>query len=55
MFAVKAFNQSDFLLEYKGERISQEVAESRERALDTEFGSFMYFFEHDRTIQWYVF
>ena len=44
VFATKLFNATDFLLEYRGDLISEEVAEQRFSNISTA-GSFFYFFE----------
>jgi len=48
--------QRRFLMEYKGELISNQEAENREENYkkDKKLGSFMYFFEHKKQKLWRV-
>ncbi|XP_071823694.1 uncharacterized protein [Apostichopus japonicus] len=47
VFCEKRFKKGDFLLEYRGELISQEEGEHREANYPEEVGSFLYFFCHN--------
>ncbi|XP_068746319.1 uncharacterized protein [Montipora capricornis] len=45
VFATKKFLKAQFLLEYKGELITQAEGYSREESYDAELGSFLFFFK----------
>jgi hypothetical protein len=52
VFTAKSFAATDFLLEYRGELISADIAEDRFRLVSTA-GSFFYFFEsYGRNKMW---
>ena len=53
VFATKMFKKGSFLLEYKGELISQE-GERREEEYDVSLGSFIFFFKMGRKTMWWV-
>ena len=52
VFATKMFKKGSFLLEYKGELISQEEGERREEEYDESLGSFIFFFKMGRKTMW---
>ena len=52
VFATKMFQKGSFLLEYKGELISQEEGERREEEYDESLGSFIFFFTMGRKTMW---
>ena len=43
MFTTKEFSKGQFLLEYKGELISQDEGYSQEQSYDEDLGSFLFF------------
>ncbi|XP_068739207.1 N-lysine methyltransferase KMT5A-like, partial [Montipora capricornis] len=43
VFTTKEFSKGQFLLEYKGELISQDEGYSREQSYDEDLGSFLFF------------
>ncbi|XP_028417936.1 histone-lysine N-methyltransferase set-1-like [Dendronephthya gigantea] len=45
VFTTKTFSKGDFLLEYKGELISQEEGYIREKNYPDDLGSFLFFFQ----------
>lgn len=45
MFARKVFSKGQFLLEYRGELITQEEGYLRETDYDPDLGSFLFFFK----------
>ncbi|XP_068692866.1 N-lysine methyltransferase KMT5A-B-like [Montipora foliosa] len=45
VFTTKEFSKGQFLLEYKGELISQDEGSSREQSYDEDLGSFLFFFK----------
>ncbi|XP_067040063.1 N-lysine methyltransferase KMT5A-A-like isoform X1 [Acropora muricata] len=45
VFATREFQMGDFLLQYKGELISGEEGERREKRYSSDLGNFLYFFQ----------
>ncbi|XP_028417446.1 histone-lysine N-methyltransferase set-1-like [Dendronephthya gigantea] len=54
VFTTKTFSKGDFLLEYKGELISQEEGYIREKNYPDDLGSFLFFFQQGNASLWYV-
>ena len=54
VFAKRAFAKGEFLLEYKGELVSEKEACDREAAYPANVGSFLFFFKHGSKSLWYV-
>jgi len=53
VFATKAFYQGDFLLQYRGQLITETEANRREQEYNEELGSFLFYFQHDaKTEHW---
>lgn len=52
MFATKKFLKAQFLLEYKGELITQAEGYSRKESYDAELGSFFFFFKDGSKCFW---
>ena len=52
MFTTKEFSKGQFLLEYKGELISQDEGYSREQSYDEDLGSFLFFFKEGSKRFW---
>jgi len=53
VFATKAFYQGDFLLQYRGQLITEAEANRREQEYNEELGSFLFYFQHDaKTEHW---
>lgn len=52
VFATREFQMGDFLLQYKGELISGEEGERREKRYSTDLGNFLYFFQWNETTYW---
>ena len=52
MFTTKSFSKGDFLLEYKGELISEDEGCLREESYDPDLGSFLFFFKDGSKCLW---
>jgi SET domain-containing protein len=52
VFAKQWFQKGSFLLEYKGELISEEEGCHREEKYDDELGSFIFFFKMGSKTMW---
>ena len=54
VFTTKKFSKGDFLLEYKGELVSEDEGYQREDLYETELGSFLFFFKNGSKCLWWV-
>ena len=52
MFTAKSFSKGDFLLEYKGELVSENEGYQREESYEAELGSFLFFFKDGSKSLW---
>ena len=55
VFATEPFKKGDFLLQYRGERITGSEGEHREKNYPDEAGNFLYFFKDLHGTYWYVY
>lgn len=53
MFSTKKFSKGEFLLEYKGELVSEDEGYQREESYGAELGSFLFFFKDGSKSLWY--
>lgn len=54
MVTTKAFYRGDFLLEYIGEKITEEEGERREKTYASAKNFYLYFFNNGKKVEWYV-
>lgn len=52
VFTTKLFSKGDFLLEYKGELITEDEGSRREDLYDPDLGSFFFFFKDGSKCFW---
>ena len=53
MFSTKKFSKGEFLLEYKGELVSEDEGYQREESYGAELGSFLFSFKDGSQCLWY--